>query len=170
MIWKMALAIFPLLAVTAAVSDITSFRIPNWLTAAIAICFAIIALAAGMPKDVLLWHLLAGGVALLVGFVFFLPGFIGGGDAKLIAVCSLWIGWDQLAPFIVYTAFAGGALAAAYLVWNMLRTHIEITSRSPENSLVKKLAAFKHDLPYGAAIAVGACAIYPHTWWLASLH
>ena len=169
MIWKMALAIFPLLAVIAAISDITSFRIPNWLTAAIAILFAVMALLAGMPRDVLIWHVLAGGVVLIAGFGLFLPGLIGGGDAKLLAVAALWIGWEQLVAFIVYTAFAGGVLAAGYLIWNLVRMHIEITSHAPEPSVIKKLASFKHSLPYGAAIAAGACAIYPHTWWFVSL-
>ncbi|HKQ95566.1 MAG TPA: prepilin peptidase [Aestuariivirgaceae bacterium] len=170
MLFNLALAVFPLLVLAAAVSDALTYRIPNLLTAAIVVAFPLAALLFGMPMSLVMWHLLAGAGVLVVGFGLFAAGFIGGGDAKLMAAAALWIGTAALAPFIVYTALAGGALAVAYFVWNVVQTHIDITSRASEASFVKRLAACKADLPYGVAIGVGAFAVYPHSWWFASLH
>ena len=48
---------------------------------------------------------------LVVGAAMFALGWIGGGDAKLLASAALWVGLRGLAPFAIYTALAGGLLA-----------------------------------------------------------
>jgi Flp pilus assembly protein protease CpaA len=35
--------------------------------------------------------------------------------------------------------------------------------------LIKRVASLKPDLPYGVAIAAGACLTLPETWWAAGL-
>ena len=55
----------------------------------------------------------------------FALGWIGGGDAKLFAACMLWLGWPASAPFVIWTALAGGGLAVA-LLWGR-----RLASRSP---------------------------------------
>ncbi len=170
MLFKVALAVFPLLVLAAAISDALTYRIPNLVTAAIVVAFPLAALLFGMSLSLVMWHVIAGLGVLVVGFGLFASGFIGGGDAKLMAAAALWIGTAALGPFVVYTALAGGALAVGYFAWNVIQTHIDITSRASEASFVKRLAACKADLPYGVAIGVGAFAVYPHSWWFASLH
>jgi Flp pilus assembly protein protease CpaA len=66
--------------------------------------------------------------------------------------------------FLLYTALAGGALAVAMLVWEVIRTHFDITGNL-ESSLMRRLVSLRPDLPYGVAIAAGACITLPYTWW-----
>jgi prepilin peptidase CpaA len=159
------LALFPTLVVAAAIGDALTLRIPNWLNAATALAVVPMAVLAGMPLDVVQWHLLAGVVMLVFGFGLFARGYIGGGDAKLMAAAGLWIGWSSLLPFVLVTTLAGGALAIVYKLWQLVRT----------KHVVKDFAwlrrAFRADLelPYGIAIAVGAMWVYSSTWWMEAL-
>jgi len=165
---RIVLILFILLILTAAVSDLRSYRLPNWLVAAVASLFIVAAAATGMPLSLALWHGLAGVLVLIAGFGLFTAGVIGGGDAKLLAAVALWIGWTKLATFIFYTALAGGALAIVMLIWEFFRLHVELTAGNPNSSLIKRITSLKPDLPYGVAIAAGACATLPQTWWVAS--
>lgn len=157
--------LLPFLAVVAAISDFMTLRIPNWLNGVIALAFFPMALITGMPAEAILWHGLASLAVLAVGFGLFSAGLIGGGDAKLLAAVALWIGWTQLPPFLVITALAGGVLALAMKVWQMLRIEGEIH----EISWAKRLFGTKMDLPYGVAIAAGAILAFPGTWWMPSV-
>jgi prepilin peptidase CpaA len=161
---------FVLLMIVAAVSDLRSFRLPNWLVIAVALLFLAGILVTAMPLKLALWHGLAGLLVLACGFALFSAGLIGGGDAKLLAAVGLWIGWTKLATFLLYTALAGGILAIVMLLWEMVRLHVELTAGNPESSLIKRIASLKPDLPYGVAIAAGACATLPQTWWGAVLN
>ena len=51
---------------------------------------------------------------LVLGVLLFIPGWFGGGDAKLMAAIGLWIGPDNLLPYMLYVALAGGLIAAAF--------------------------------------------------------
>jgi prepilin peptidase CpaA len=83
------------------------------------------------------------GAALILfaaGAALFHLSLVGGGDVKLIAAAALWLGSEATWPFLVVTAFAGGGLALAFLVW------------SAALSLPR---AARPSLPYGIAIATG---------------
>ncbi|MDP9136588.1 MAG: prepilin peptidase [Pseudomonadota bacterium] len=166
---QFSLALFALLMVAAATSDALTYRIPNWLTGLIALSFPAAALAAGMPVDHLLWHVIAGSVLLALGFALFAAGLFGGGDAKLMAAAALWLGWSQELQFLVFTALAGGVLAVAYLAWSFVQVHIELGGKGEDVPFMRRLLSLKPDLPYGIALAIGACATLPQTWWAASL-
>jgi prepilin peptidase CpaA len=101
------LTLFPTLVVAAAIGDVLTMRIPNWLNAATALSVLPMAVLAGMPLDVAQWHLLGGAVLLVFGFALFARGYIGGGDAKLMAAVGLWIGWSALLPFVIVTSVGG---------------------------------------------------------------
>jgi prepilin peptidase CpaA len=165
MIANLSLTLFVGLLIAAALSDIFTYRIPNWLTALIAAAFPVAAFASGMPVEHALWSVLATGLMLLLGFALFAAGLFGGGDAKLMAAATLWLGWDHGLPFLVYTGLAGGALAIAYLAWSLVQSHIEIAGRGENVPLMRRLLALKPDLPYGVALAAGACTTLPFTWW-----
>ena len=106
---------------------------------------------------------------LLIGFCLFAANIIGGGDAKLLAAAALWAGWTELPSLLFYTALAGGALAIVMVVWEMLRSHAELTAGASPSALLKRAISLKPDLPYGVAIAFGACAFLPRSWWAAGL-
>jgi len=159
----LVLSVFPFLLIYAAISDFRTYRLPNWLNGLIFLSFFPVALIAGMPWNVMGWHLAASGVVLVGCFILFAFDLFGGGDAKMLSAAAVWIGWgENLGVYIVYTALAGGALALAMKSWQMLRLEQGIwgTDGALRKALTKNL-----DLPYGAAIATGALLTYPETWW-----
>lgn len=162
MITFLGQTLLPFLVVAAAISDISTMRIPNWLNAIIALAFFPMALASGMAGEAILWHAVAGIVVLVVGFGLFSAGWIGGGDAKLLAAAALWVGWTQLPQFIVLTAIAGGILAIVMKAWRMLQVEGEVH----EIGWARRLLRGNMDLPYGVAIAAGTILAFPGTWWM----
>ena len=90
------LLIFPVLVITAALRDVTSYTIPNWISLALAAGFPLAALALGLPLSVIGVNLAVGAAALVAGMVMFSLGWIGGGDAKLFAAAGLWLGWPAV--------------------------------------------------------------------------
>jgi prepilin peptidase CpaA len=104
-------------------------------------------------------------VMLAAGFGLFAANAIGGGDAKLFAAASLWIGWSQLMPFAIYTALAGGALAIIMKGWQMVRIEHEVKNVA----WLKQVIRTDLDLPYGVAIATGALMAFPATFWMQRL-
>src|SRR5215472_5236299 len=88
----LALLVFAGLIIVAALKDLASFTIPNWISAALAATFAPAALAAGIPIGAIgLSFALALGVLAVAAGLFAL-GWVGGGDAKLMTAATLWLG------------------------------------------------------------------------------
>lgn len=162
MISFLAQTLLPFLVVAAGASDFLTLRIPNWLNAVIALAFFPMAVMTGMPGETMLWHGIAALAVLAGGFALFSLGLIGGGDAKLLAAAGLWFGWPALAPFLVFTALAGGVLAIVMKVWQMIQVERDMR----EVGWMKRWLSFKADLPYGIAIAVGGILAFPGTWWM----
>jgi prepilin peptidase CpaA len=160
----LAQLVLPFLLVLAAIFDCFTLKIPNWLTALIAIAFFPTALLLGLPASAYLWHM---GVAVLVlsaGFALYAMGLFGAGDAKMVSAGALWFGWPALIPFVVNTALAGGVLALIMLFWSKLRIDQEVRGYT----WVAKLDPIKPNVPYGIAIAAGGILAYPQSWWMAS--
>ena len=151
------LSFFPLLMVIAGIGDLFTLRIPNWLNAAIALAFLVMALIMGMPLATLGLHAAAALIMLVAGMVLFYAGQIGGGDAKLMAVAGLWVGLDPLLVFAIYTALAGGVLALIMYGWNRLAQ----TGAIWNPAWLGHLAGKTIQLPYGIAIAAGAILVFP---------
>lgn len=162
----LAHTLFPFLLVTAGVNDFLTYRIPNWLTAAIALAFFAMAFVTGLPAEQLLWQCAAAAVLLAVGFGLFATGLFGGGDAKLLAAAALWFGWPALAHFVIYTALAGGVLAMAVGFWSII--HIDQEVRG--STWIKRWKNVKPNVPYGIAFAAGGLLAFPETWWWMNFH
>jgi prepilin peptidase CpaA len=152
------LLIFPALVVVAALKDVTSYTIPNWISLALIAAFAPVALVSGASLATLGLCLASGLVALLVGMGMFAAGWIGGGDAKLFAASVLWLGWPAALPFMLVTGMAGGALTLGLL---SLRSGWFEPVLAGGPAWLRKLGAQGGDIPYGVAIAVGALAAFP---------
>ncbi|MBE7217103.1 MAG: prepilin peptidase [Caulobacteraceae bacterium] len=152
-------AIFPALLICAALRDATSFTIPNWISLAAAAMFVPVALFLGLPLPVVGLALSLGVAALLLGMLMFAFGWIGGGDAKLMAACGVWIGWSAFLPFLIFTGAAGGALAVLLLM--VRKMSFWLPPRLP--AWMKRLATPGENVPYGVAIAIGALAVFPTT-------
>jgi prepilin peptidase CpaA len=159
------LTVLPGAVAFAAALDLLTMRIPNRLSAVMVLAFFPLALFAGLSAADVLNHLAAGLLMLLLGVLLFIPGWFGGGDAKLMAAIGLWIGLDNLFPYIFYVALAGGMIAAAFC-----------SARSvplPRALLGEAWAIrlHRHDsgIPYGLALAAGALLVYPYTVWFTGL-
>lgn len=154
------LVMFPLLMIGAGVGDCLTYKIPNWLTGLIGVMFFPAALYAGMPLADIGWHLGAAAAVLAVCFALFCFGQFGGGDAKLLTVAALWIGFSPLLPFLIFVALLGGVLAVVMKVWWIVKLQVEITGVKQLSERVKASI----QLPYGIAIAGGALLAFPDTW------
>ena len=111
------LFVFPSAMAYAAASDLLTMRIANSVSLGLVAAFLVIALIAGMPAQEMLLHLAIGAALLVAGMLLFSLNLVGGGDAKLLAAAGLWIGYDQLVPFLLYVTIFGGALALLLLAY-----------------------------------------------------
>ncbi|MDH3741398.1 MAG: hypothetical protein OER56_07345, partial [Hyphomicrobiales bacterium] len=65
------LSVFPILLVAAGIGDFLTMRIPNWLNGALIVSFVVMVFVAGMPFEIVKWHLAAAGIVLLGGMILF---------------------------------------------------------------------------------------------------
>src|SRR5690606_17246076 len=107
----------------------------------------------------------AGLVVLLAGFALFTLGWIGGGDAKLMAAASLWLGFDNLLVFLVWTALLGGALSLLILTYRRFFPPLWLM-RQP---WAMRLHDPNEGIPYGVALAGAGLVVYPSTVWMTGL-
>src|SRR5438128_2103098 len=92
---------FAALVLTAAAKDALSFTIPNWISLVLIALFPVAGLANGLSLVALGPHLAIGGGVLLIGVAMFALGWVGGGDAKLMASVALWMGWPDVTTFLL---------------------------------------------------------------------
>lgn len=152
--------VFPLLMIVSAVGDVLSRRIPNLLVLLIAALFFPVAWVHGMPAAEMLMNLGAGMVLLILGFVAFTLGFLGGGDAKLMGAAGLWLGFSALPQLLVMTILAGGVLGLGVLLWSFVMFEAQL--QRPH--LTQQLDWVKPSVPYGFAIAAGTILAFPDSW------
>jgi prepilin peptidase CpaA len=153
--WVVVLAGYAALMLAAAVTDPLSFRIPNWLTAALAVLFVVAALVARPELD---WfgHLAAGLLVFALGAVCFHLGWLGGGDVKLMAAGSLWLGLGHLLPYLTVVSILGGVLTLTLmLVRVLLASATAALGHQPGKALPAVLLRGER-IPYGVAIAAGS--------------
>lgn len=145
--------VFATLVIVAATSDALTFRISNRLNLLIAGLFFPFAFSAGMPVAALGLHVAVGAALLLAGLALFFIRLMGGGDVKLLAAASLWLGWPALLPFLVWTAMAGGLLG---MVMGIRLLYVRHVRKEPVGT----------EVPYGIALAAGAIIALPQSGWL----
>ena len=151
----------------AAVSDLRSRRIPNWLTAG--------GLAAGLllrgitGLGPLLDGLAGAGLALAIGLLLFVLGGFGGGDAKLLIVVGAFLGFEPTVGALLLIGVLGGLLGifeavrrrsilpAAYNAAGMMRRWVTFGRKGEGRTLGSPGVVA---VPYGLAIATGAVI-----WW-----
>jgi prepilin peptidase CpaA len=151
------LGFFPALMAAAAVSDLISMTISNRITLLILAGFPVLAYAAGLPLATIGWHGLAGLVMLAIGFALFAMGWIGGGDAKLMAATAVWFGWSHLFEYALLASFLGGGLTLAILFARRYALPLKLG----EVDWVARLHDKNNGVPYGIALAAAALVLYP---------
>ncbi len=159
------LLLFPAVMAFAAAMDMLTMTIPNRVSLLLVGAFFAAAFFAGLSMQQVLLHVGTGAFVLVICFTLFALGVFGGGDAKLLAASSLWIGFDHLLSYALGISLAGAALSILFL-----------TGRSyfPEGSVnaprwVLRLQSRESGMPYGLAIAAAALWIYPQTAFFQSL-
>lgn len=156
---SLALLIFPLLMAFAASSDLLTMRISNRLVAVLVIGFFVLAFAAQLPLEQIAVHVGLAVLVLAIGFTFFAFGWIGGGDAKLAAATTLWVGLGVMLPYLVYSALLGGALTLALLAlrrWPLPQLLARV-------EWIDRLHNAKAGVPYGIALAIAGILVYSDT-------
>ena len=156
------LLLFPALMAFAAASDLFTMTISNRVSLALVAGFLALAILSGMGLSEILSHLGAGATVLAVSFACFTMGWVGGGDAKLVAGAALWFGFSHLLDYLVYASLFGGALTLLLL---QLRQWPLPYPRAGQAWLLK-LHAKESGIPYGIALAIGALVVYPETDWI----
>jgi prepilin peptidase CpaA len=147
---------------SAAAIDLRTGRIPNLLTATVAVTgFALAGLG-------LTGHSMAGALAgALIGFALMLPGHLlggtGAGDVKLLAALGTLLGPGGIAMAFLYSAIAGGLLAVGHAVrrkrfgTTVSRTARLMTAPAETKKEIDGTARASR-FAYGPALAVGAIA------------
>ncbi|HEX9072162.1 MAG TPA: prepilin peptidase [Pseudolabrys sp.] len=156
------LLLFPALMAFAASSDLLTMTISNRLSMALAGGFFLLTLITGMSLYAFGMHLAAAAVVLVIAFVFFSQGWIGGGDAKLVAATVLWFGFDYLLDYLIYASLFGGALTLAIIQFRKL----PLPAVLARQTWILRLHETGAGVPYGIALAAAALAVYPKTGWM----
>jgi prepilin peptidase CpaA len=156
------LLLFPALMAFAASSDLLTMTISNRLSMALAGGFFLLTLITGMSLYAFGMHLAAAAVVLAIAFVFFSQGWIGGGDAKLVAATALWFGFDYLLDYLIYASLFGGALTLAIIQFRKL----PLPAVLARQTWILRLHETGAGVPYGIALAAAALAVYPKTGWM----
>src|SRR5271154_464875 len=160
----MTLAIwFVLVACAVAVAtDVTTRRIPNWLTGLLAV--AALGFHALHGWRELGASLVALAVVLFLGFLAFSMGWLGGVDVKLAAASAAAFGFPDAVPFLIYTALGGGVLAlvvatASGRLRSVLTSVTLLLRPLAYKGTVAVTPKESVTLPYAVAIATGAVAV-----------
>ena len=155
----LALLFFPLAMAFAASSDLLTMRISNKLVLLLAAGFVVMALVVELPLQQFAMHVLCALVVLVVAFALFALRWIGGGDAKLAAATTLWLGFGLTLPYLIYTALLGGALTLIILILRRM----PLTPFIARFEWLNRLHDPKQGVPYGIAMAIAGLLTYSNT-------
>ncbi len=152
-----AVYVFPAAMAYAAIRDVATYEVPNWVSVGIALAFVGLALGAGMATIQLASHVAAGLAVLVAGWVLFAVGVFGGADAKILAAGAVWVGWPGLTEYIFAVALAGGALALMLAVWRK----VGLPRGWQGRAWIERLHRRDGSLPYCVAIAAAGIWMFP---------
>lgn len=175
------LAMAPMVACVtlAATIDIRTRRIPNWLTASLAIAgLAQAFLPGALVTPGAAWAGLGAGLGLTL--VLFVAGAMGGGDVKLIAGIGAWVG-----PLMVLHVFAAAAIVGMFVVIARALANRQVAGLLRNSTVLVLNAAttgdlrapseaqrpgddFRNRIPYAVPILAGMLVVLvAHAWrWL----
>ena len=158
------LGVMPALVIVAGLKDLTSMKIPNWISGLLILGFFPAALVVGVDPMTVAVHVGVATLALVVGAGLFALRWIGGGDAKLMAAACLWLGLSGSGMFLLWTGVMGGVFC---LVLLFARFHARPYLYGAPGWVVQLMEP-RGDIPYGVAIAAGALMAYPASPLLAA--
>jgi prepilin peptidase CpaA len=152
------LVCLPAALLWAAVTDFLTMTISNRISIGLAAAYFILAPLLGLSIGEIGLSLAAAAAVFLVCFALFAANVMGGGDAKILTVASLWFGLSPaLIGFLVYVAYAGGVVTLLFL---LLRWRSAFVMAMGIPLPMSVLEAKK--IPYGIAIAIGGILAFPN--------
>jgi prepilin peptidase CpaA len=161
------LLLFVFAMLSAAVSDFMTYKIRNNLILTLLLAYLAFAPIVGIPSQDIGRSVAVAGVVLFLSFALFAAGWIGGGDAKLASVTTLWLGADNAFPYLLFLSMLGGVLA---VVVYFCRTW-PLPERLANTVWIARLRgrAEGAELPYGVAITLAGLCVLPSTPWMADI-
>jgi prepilin peptidase CpaA len=164
------LFLFSVLIIYGALSDLSTFKIPNWVSYGLIILFAVYAFMVWLNTPFtpsLSFRLPFWAVNLIIGLVVFIMSvifwkfrFIGGGDVKFLTATSLWMGPQRIVIFLILLT----GLAVVFVLflkflhlWNPYFQMLKIP-KFFKRAIEK---AQTNELPYGFPIGLAALILIP---------
>jgi prepilin peptidase CpaA len=146
----LVLVALPLGLALAAVSDIFTMTIPNWISVALLACFLVLAPLSGLTWSIVGMNIVAGLSVFGICFALFAMNVMGGGDAKLLTTAAVWFGFNHsLLAFLVAVGYVGGAVTLVILLLRSQANSVMAMGIPLPASLVTA-----KKIPYGIAIAI----------------
>ncbi len=152
------LILCPALLIVAALKDVTTYTIPNWISLALIAGFFPTALALGLSGSAIGLHAAIGAAALVAGMVMFALGWIGGGGPQGVAPAAPRLGRAARAPPPPGAAPARGGLALTLLAMRSMLLRRYVSAGPP---WLSRLAEPGENVPYGLAICIGGLTAFP---------
>jgi prepilin peptidase CpaA len=159
------LTLFPAMMAFAASSDLLTMTIANRVSLILVGGFFVLAILSGASGAQIMSHIGAAALVLAVAFACFACGWIGGGDAKLAAATTLWLGFHHLFDYLVYASILGGALTLLIVQFRSIPLPRLLAGRE----WAERLHCEDAGVPYGMALAAAALLVYPQTEWMTAL-
>ncbi|MAP18769.1 MAG: peptidase [Aurantimonas sp.] len=155
------LVIFPFAMLYAAASDLVTMTIANRVSILLALAFPVVAYAAGMAPGAIGAHFGIGLVCLTVCFGMFAAGWMGGGDAKLLAATAVWFGpTPMLLEYILFASIYGGLQTIGLLT---IRAFLQPVTGV---AFIDRLLERETGIPYGIALGLAGLTVYSGSVWI----
>lgn len=157
--------VFPALMLIAGTMDLFTMTISNRIVLGVVAAFVCLVPFAGFGWESIALHVATGTAVLVLGIALFAAGWIGGGDAKLLAAASLWMGYENIYQYALITALCGGVLTLIIVGLRMLPLPAVLSGQG----WIARLHEAGRGVPYGIALAAAGLIVYPHTAWVQGL-
>lgn len=141
---------FAVLSLIATVIDARTYKIPNWIVAAIAI--AGLVYAGAFDTNNFFTHVIISISFLALGFLLYQLIGLGAGDAKLLCAIGLWL---QVSTLMTFLFLFGWACALLVLVLIIGRRVTDKHHETPK----QQVTMFTKDAPVPLALAIGPAAM-----------
>ena len=151
------LGVLPFLVIVGGLADLTTMKIPNWISLALLVGFLPAAFTVGLPLSTIAVHIGVGMLAFVIGMGMYALRWLGGGDCKVMAAACLWLGLQGSGMFLLWTGLMGGLFCLALL---FARFHSRPYLLGAPGWVVGLMEP-RGDIPYGVAICAGALMAYP---------
>ncbi len=148
--------IFTIPQFMAALNDANAMKIPNRIPLLTFAGFVLMIPLTWTGFPALFEHLQVGITLFAAGFAMFALGWMGGGDAKLLAATAFWFTWPDVFTYMVYTSLFGGALTLFIMLGRQFIPVKVLTSQWAQTMFRDETK-----IPYGLALAAGAILTLP---------